>query len=213
MSFGGSVAAMISSMKNNRKLLSQRKTFKDQKKDSRFRIGKALKFKEPSNADLLKIKERIRAKAIRQRRINTVIILVVVLVVSYLGVSFLGKVDDKYREIHTRELEEKEAMLLKIKEENEEEREELIVYFLNHGYECLSQEKYYYAKYYFKQIYDSEKDDYRVALAYTRSYVYDCINNKRECENTKLLIDRLKTKFGDKLEVAELNLLYTEHKY
>lgn len=89
MSFGGSVAAMISSMKNNRKLLSQRKTFKDKASDNHYHQGQALKYKELPEAELNEVKAKIRAKLQLQNRIRVAIAIVLTTGMAYIMLKFV----------------------------------------------------------------------------------------------------------------------------
>ncbi|MBR8533933.1 hypothetical protein KDU71_00040 [Carboxylicivirga sediminis] len=210
MGFEGSVLAMINTLKNNKKLLARRKTFKDRRKEFSYKKGNPLKFKELPEKELNELKVRIKAKLKKERRIKTTVIIVLMMLLVYLSITMFNIINNRTIEKQTRELEQQRIYFEWQEKENAKRKEARIVYYLNKGYGNLSQGNYQDAKYFFYKAKQQDKSDYRVMIGYAKAYVYDCVFNDRECEYIDEILTNLKSKIGTSAEVLELIELYTE---
>jgi len=210
MGFEGSVLAMINTLKNNKKLLARRKTFKDRRKEFRYKKGEPLKFKELPANELNELKASIRAKLKKERRIKLAVITALMMFLGYLSITMFNVVNNRTIEKQTRELEQHRSKIELQQKEEAKRKEARIVYFLNRGYSNLSQDNFRDAKYYFYKARQQDKLDNRVMIGYAKAYVYDCVFNDRECDRVDEIVSNLKRNIGTTPEVIELIDLFAE---
>ncbi len=89
MSFGGSVQGMISSLKSNALPKRRPSILSKENELSASGVKGALKFKEVSETELLKIKQQMRKDAIRQRIRNFIIILPFIVLMIFVLISIV----------------------------------------------------------------------------------------------------------------------------
>jgi hypothetical protein len=204
MSFGGTVLAMIISLRNNAR--PKRKAFEDIK-DFERRIkfsNDPLKFNEASKEDLEKIKQKIRIDAKKYNR--RLVIINVVFGLFFLAFLFfylmkLSQITEDERN-RVRNIEEKELRILNDKYN----------FLINDGYEWIENGNYHNAKYQFKEASKIKPDEFTSIIATLRAYVFDCIENNVKCRTAEHLLTKCLTDYPEDIEVLELARLFDHNK-
>ncbi|PKQ61724.1 hypothetical protein BZG02_14975 [Labilibaculum filiforme] len=203
MSFGGSVQAMISSIKNNARPKNDR--FRSHSKDCIKRPSaiRTLEYKKVTESELKQIKNKIRVKALKEnRKLKLLVLLISIPILGTIYCIAQYKIDD-FQENHR-------IAAIKIQHEIDEikqAKENKILYFLEDGSSWLNKGHYKNAKTQFYNAYKIESDDYRINYANTKVYVLDCIENNVKCVTAERMVKGLKEKYGNKAEIVELELL------
>jgi hypothetical protein len=196
MSFGGSVLAMIISLRNNAR--PKRKFFENYKElDKQIKIkSNKLPVKEIPAEELEIIKGRIRLQA---KRDNTRLlyakwgfIIIVVIFTSLLS----WKLYQVYR------LEEDRAQSKEVEKSRLLNEEFMIL--INDGYDWLNKGNIHNAKFLFKEASGLMPGDYRARVATLRAFVYDCLQNGITCKTTEHLMNQCLNDYPDDKVVIEL---------
>jgi tetratricopeptide (TPR) repeat protein len=204
MSFGGSVLSMITSLKNNARILPKRRTFKERRKDYRYVLSESLKFKELGENELLDLKAKIKKKIRKEQRISTIIRLIVLFLLLIMA-GFL--ISDQFRNYLNRHEEKKRELQIISEKKNQKQAlliENTILFYLNKGNAFLAKEDYYNAKDMYARALEYDTDDYQLLLGYTKAYIYDCVYNDIECDKAIDLLNGVKRKYGITLEIIDL---------
>lgn len=83
----GAIQAMISTFKNNRNLLSKRKSHKEQVEQSPYRVSKPLRYREAEAEELARLKEDLKVKRKAEAVKKTTLLVVLCLLAA--GVMIL----------------------------------------------------------------------------------------------------------------------------
>lgn len=190
-------------------MLSNRKSFKDSKDKLHYKKGKALKYKEPPTAELATIKDKIRNRYKKQRRVAVVVTVAVTALFFFIIVNVFKQVNDN--DILNSKYRKEQEYKSQIAKDESAKSEKKFLYYINKGYQSISQEKYRDAKYYFYKADEINKNDFHVMMGNAKAYVYDCVYN-HHCENVDEILDALGREYGTMAEVQELIELYKEEK-
>ncbi len=198
MSFGGSVQAMIVSLKNNAR--NRASLFKKSKNenDTIHIEQNSLQYKSTSTSDLEKIKNDIRNKAKKEskrQKLLAVLIITPILIVISLMVSY--KID-QYPESKRLEDSKYKKMI---------STEKKLIYILKEGGSFVNRGDYKNAKIVFLKGYRLKPTDFRVNFATANAYVLDCIENENDCDTAAVLVAKLKKKYDDNSQIIHLETL------
>ncbi len=195
MSFGGSVLAMITTLKNNAR---PRKKVFEYKKDHNTSLQHhyELKYKTVSAEKLEAIKSKIRQQADKEERQKMLKIMGFLLLFS--AVAIIGSVTYlKNVESHNKQV----VFNQKMNHEHQRVAQKALAaddfeYYLNYGYRCLEKADYYYAKISFAQARSLDTHNYEANLGLLKAYVKDCTQNQVKCEHAHKLLRYNISKFG-----------------
>lgn len=204
MSFGGTVQAMIISLKNNAR--KRRKAFENWKdgKDIIHKQNKKLVFKKVSDTELDKIKIEISKNAKKERANQIILFFLLIIVSGIIIYIFINKYNEKLRKQELEKQKKYDKELI----EKYQEKEDRIIYHLNIGYEYLNKGELFKAKKQFNNAYNIDDSDFKTLYALAKAFIIDCSENSFDCEGANKVLQILKKKFGNKEETLELeNLL------
>ncbi|WP_461633150.1 hypothetical protein [Labilibaculum euxinus] len=203
MSFGGSVQAMIISIRNNAR--PKKNIFRSRKKDhvNLHSEESSLEYKTVSETELKQIKKKIRANALKENRKLKIWVLIISIPIL-IGIYFIvqNRIDNFHEEKRIEAIEKQKAI-----DEIELAKENKILYLLMDGTKWLNTGQYKNAKTQFYRAYKIEQEDYRINYANAKAYVLDCIENNVRCITAERMLKGLKEKYGDKAEILDLEQL------
>lgn len=174
MSFGGSVAAMVTSLKNNAR---PKRRFEDRFNTHKIELRHAIKDKNLPKIELEKIKLGIRIKLTQQRRKRRITSAIIIVLLSLILLSFISLISGKYNvnfPVANKELKQKEKNKESIRNDNKAQYIVLGEVAINNG-------NYSLAKSYFNKAYIVNSKDREVIISTIKVYVLDCIENNLEC--------------------------------
>ncbi len=203
MIFGGSIQAMIISIKNNAR--PKKNIFRSRKKDhvNLHSEESNLEYKIVSEAELKQIKKKIRANARKEnRRLKICVFLISIPILIAIYFVIQNRIDNFHEEKKIETIAEQKAIT-----EIQQAKEKKISYLLNDGTKWLNKGHYKNAKTQYYKAYQIESEDYRINFANAKAYVLDCIENDTRCITAERLVKGLKEKFGDKPEILDLEQL------
>ncbi len=171
MSFAGTVASMISSLKNNARP-KRRYTERFGKIENHYHIP--LKEKAISNADLDRVKNEIQHKLVARNRKHSFITLSLLSVILFFLIYLLVN-----SALQTKENYRKQEQAYRLEQQRKQEK---IQAYLKEGNKAVDQKDYPLAKRYFNRALFLDDKNYEISLALSRVYLLDCIENNKECE-------------------------------
>ena len=210
MPWGGSVLAMIISLKNNAR--PRKKPFEDQKK-ARKRIGKAnytLRYKKVTPGELEKIKSSIQhsAKKERQKALWLISMLIFVLCSGFVYWSF--KNNETVNERNSRIVIDRLKLNREVENLKSLNPNEQYDYLIECGNGWFNNENYTYAIRHFNNALILKPDEYEADLGLTKSYVYLCSRENQYCSSASLILKTNQEKYGETPGLTELEtLLYS----
>ena len=201
MSFGGSVQAMIVSLKNNAR--NRISLFKKSKNENDIiHIKKnTLTYKTPTTSDLEQIKIDIRIKAKKEskrQKLLAVVIITPILITIFLMVSY--KIDHYPENKRLKDSKYKKMI----------STEKKINYILKEGGSFVNSGNYKQAKTVFFKGHQLKPKDFRINFATANTYVLDCIENEKECDTAAMLVAELKKEYGDNSQITHLEFLINQ---
>lgn len=208
MSFGGSVLAMIMSIKDNARLKTNVHEKWKTDKNYRYRKHKSLEFKKVSKEELAVIIAKNRKKAKRERLTQTILTISLFVSILYIGSKFFTNKGENIIEAIQRRKQEQIDAFNRKKELERRKEEEQLLFLLNDGYKWLNKRHYKNAQKQFYKAYEFKPNDFRVKLANATVYVYQCIETQKNCHIAERLLLELKDDFSNKTEVKELVKYY-----
>ena len=194
MSFGGSVAQMIQSIRNNNLLLQKKTAFTQLKKYEERKLNYKLKFvdKTVSPTELEHIKKQIRTEFLAERkRNNTIIVTVLVSVFLVLGwsVNYLFFTPT--------------PKVVVIDVEAEKESSKQFYFYINDGYSRLKNNEFHNAIYQFELATKARPDDFKANLGLTLALIKKCVVDKEDCDKANKQKAMLLTNFPEKHQEIE----------
>ncbi|WP_334113043.1 hypothetical protein [Paucihalobacter sp.] len=182
----GSIQGMITTLRNNKKLLRSKRMFKKERsflnlKQEYFKAaGGRLAFKEASKEDLLKIRQKI----IQERTKNTVLFsLVAALIFScvfYLSIQFLR---------NERKVEEQQQAA------QFKKQEKLFLKYLIEGDEWFEKGSCYNSIFSYERALEIFPDNYDVNYRIVTVYAVQCEMDYKNCFKAKELLESLFVKY------------------
>lgn len=189
MGFGGSVLAMIQSLRANSRPKHKAYQDWDKAEKRRFHSNLMLVDKKISPEKLQEIKATNKKKInSQQRRTLLYTILVVTILVPIIGVSaFQFFFNTSQKNLHPSELVEENITL----------DPEQLNYLLNSGYEWLNKHHYKNARFQFNRVLEVYPDNKTANFGVTASYVYECKSDTTLRNNASNLLNAYIEKFGE----------------
>lgn len=188
MSFGGTVLAMIQSLKANAR--PKHNAFQDWKKaDGRIiHTDRRIILKSVSPEELEQVKEKIRKNRIAEKNRN---LIKIVLIIAFL-VPFLGFVTYQvfFTSFHAN------INPYRPTQENPVNTTEQITYLLNSGYEWLNKNHYRNARFQFKRVLEIQPNNKTASYGLVATYVYECKIDDSNCEEAKTMLEAYILKNG-----------------
>jgi len=197
MSFGGTVLAMIQSLKLNAR--PKHKAFQDWKKadDRIIHTGRKVFLKSVSTEELAQVKEKIRTKSkAEQKRSFIKIVLIIVVLVPVLGFITYQVL---FTSFHTT------INPYKSTSENPVNTTEQVTYLLNSGYEWLNKNHYRNARFQFKRVLEIQPNNKTASYGLVATYVYECKLDNSNCEEAKTMLEAYILKNGTDQSTEFLN--------
>jgi hypothetical protein len=191
MGWGGSVQAMITSLRNNKNLLPKRKSLyeKDKRKNINYSISEGLNCDIVATEEqLLEIRTRIQKRNKRKKILNSLIITISVMVVLYL--SYLNS--------------QKEVLIQSPEIETIINEQEVYLNYIKYGDTWVEDKKWKAAIYSYQKAVDLAPDDYYAQYRLALAFSYHCAYEKFNCEEGIQLLNELITKFGSNQDLEYL---------
>lgn len=174
MSFGGSVMAMITSLKNNAR---PKRRYEDRFDTRKVHSKTLFKEKQISQQELEKIKAIIRSKLIHQSKTKLIASLIITFLVASVFLVGLFILSGKTKIIiKTANEDLKQKELIK-----EEERNQRLANLTDRGELLLSEGDYEGAKNVFNKAYIIDNKNESTLLGTVKTYLLDCLQNDKEC--------------------------------
>lgn len=194
MSFGGSVAHMIQTIKYNNSLLRKESAFTQLKKYEERKLNYKLKFvdKKISPFELERIKKQIRKDFLAERKRNNIIIvtiLVSVFVVLGWSVNYLFFTPS--------------PKVVTIDVEAEQELNKKFHFYINDGYNRLKNNEFHNAIYQFELAIKTRPSDFKANLGLTLALLKKCAITKEDCDKANKQKAMLVANFPEKQQEIE----------
>lgn len=196
MGFGGSVFAMIQSLRANAR--PKHKAFQNWTKTENriYQTNRKLFAKKVSPEKLAEIKENNKKEIeIEQNRsliIKTATILVLIPLIVLVVFHFFFKTTQENYRPYQAEHVETESVTKQIKD------------LLNSGYEWLNKNHYKNARFQFKRVLEIHPNNKAAIYGLTASYVYECQIDKTNCDKAQQLIKSYVSKFEEDTSIKYL---------
>lgn len=190
MSYGGSVAAMISTLKNNRALLTKRDRY-FRAKTNYLKTSNDLKitYRKATKEELRQVKEKLRVQKKSDKLKTVIFIIVFIPLISFSIYYSLNFFENKMNE---------KQVIIKKKDINK------YLFYINDGDKMFEDKKWNNAIYQYSnalEIFPNEFDvQYRLAQAYT----YKCQHTNEDCFKSDSLINRLTKYFPENKQLQDL---------
>ena len=199
----GSMAHMIISQRNNKKLLRRKRLFekestflsikKEYYKASQGRVD----FKKATPEELKRIRNKVIANRKSEYRIQLIVFCFSILFIGFFTFKIFKSENSKTKAYYNNNME---VELVKKKEK--------YLFFISDGDKWISEENWSNAIFQYKEalkIFPTEFDaNYRLALAYS----YSCQNEQINCEIGEKLTDTLKKQFPNRYEILKLDAIF-----
>jgi len=190
MGGGGSIQGMITALRNNKNLLSKRKSLyeKDKRKNINYSISGGLDCDiEASEEQLQEIRQRIQKRNKRKKIINSLII-----TISLLFVFYLSYLNSKKEVINQSFVVETKA------------KEKTYKNYIQYGDTWMEEKKYNAAIYNYQKAVELAPNDYHAHYRLALANSYNCIYEKLNCSKVNQILNELIEKFGSNHELEYL---------
>lgn len=195
MGGGGSIQGMITSLKNNRKLLRKKRLFRPEKTFLRIKkeyIKSAEGELNLKNATGRQLRD-IRVKVLKRRKKNEFVRIVIF--ISFISVFSLIAYDYIKSSKALNELNEKRELKLK---------SDQYYSLIAEGDEWLKTRKWHNAIFQYKKALVIFPNDYSIHYRLANAYCLRCEDEFKDSNKAKKLLDKLMNQFPDKLELLKL---------
>lgn len=204
MDFGGSIQAMINSLKINAPT-KRRHNFDGSSKQYE-NSGKQLEFKEVSDSDLAKIKGSIKSRIAKERVRAGFIVLVIFLAIG--GAVFWG-INSENKNKVIGDVESVSTIQL-----TDEEKEKVKQECISKGDELFKMGLYGESITQYNKALDYDSTSKSIKISLTRSFVYDCLYNENDCYKTRIRMQMLiRTYPKDNKALELLQMMQDNGKY
>lgn len=196
---GGSALQMIQTIKFNKSLLSNRKSFGELKAYLNRRIERraGLKIKDIDPVKLKGIKAQIRIELQEERRRNTIVvwslivtgILVLLTLVSILySGPFLETDPDELAKVEYNKYKKEKAI---------SDAQNKFDYYITDGYEWLEKNKFHNAIYQFELAVKTRPSDYEANLGLSKALLKQCSIERVNCKEANSQLNSMVSRFGN----------------
>lgn len=201
MGFGGSVLAMIQSLRANAR--PKHHAYQDWDKDEKriFKNKYKLVSKQVSPEKLARLKTKYRKEIERdQKRTQALTILSLVIIIPLLTFgSFQFFFSNSHKNYH--------PYVSEIEKQKTEITTEQINYLLDSGYEWLNKGHYKNARFQFNRVLEVNPSNKDALFAMTASYAYECQKKHTNCEKAKTSLQDYISKFGNDTKTDHLSTI------
>lgn len=199
MGFGGSVLAMIQSLRANAR--PKHHAYQDWDKSEKriFKNKYKLVSKQVSPEKLARLKTKYRKEIERdQKRTQALTILSLVIIIPLLTFgSFQFFFSNSQKNYH--------PYVSEIEKQKTEITTEQINYLLDSGYEWLNKGHYKNARFQFNRILEVNPSNKDALFGMTASYIYECQKKQTNCEKAKTSLQDYISKFGNDTKTDHLS--------
>ena len=202
----GSMAYMIASLRDNKRLLRRKRLFEKERtflniKKEYYKASQGrIDFKKASPTELKKIREKVIANRKSENRTK--------LIVFCFSFFFIGIIISKIIEVENNRANMYNESNLEIEWI---EKTEKYLFFITDGDKWIQNKNWNNAVFQYKEalkIFPDEYDaNYRLVLAYS----YLCQNKNLECKKGEKLVQKLKKQFPDKNEILEIETIFKQN--
>ncbi len=204
MSFGGSVSAMITSLKNNAR---PKRSFQGRFNHEHGAFKTAITSKDISQAELKQIKSDFRKRIKTEQRQQVFKISIICSLITIFLVAGIIIASKTYKiSISAANQATKEKELKK-----ESDRNLVILEFISKGNSAISRQDYTNAKFFINKAYVTDNNSKIALLNNAKVYILDCLENDSECELCKYYVDLSVERFGLKEVSRNLPDLMNEY--
>lgn len=211
MAGGGSILAMIQSLKFNKHHLKSKRMFNKEKSFMGLNTEdihishQPLKFKKATEAELAALRSKVKQEEKQQRiyiliGVGMLVFLAVFLVFQYSG--HIKKVEAYEAEYGT--LEEQTQL------KEQEKRENAYNFYMDSGDVYLAKRKYHNAYFQYNLAHDIYFDDYYSFYKKTYALCLQCTMEQKDCNKAKELVDDMLVDYPANPEVLKLKELLGE---
>jgi hypothetical protein len=201
MGFGGSVLAMIQSLRANAR--PKHHAYQDWDKSEKriFKNKYKLVSKQVSPEKLARLKTKYRKEIERdQKRTQALTILSLVIIIPLLTFgSFQFFFSNSQKNYH--------PYVSEIEKQKTEITTEQINYLLDSGYEWLNKGHYKNARFQFNRILEVNPSNKDALFGMTASYIYECQKKQTNCEKAKTSLQDYISKFGNDTKTDHLSTI------
>lgn len=203
MTYFGTVAHMINSLKYNNSLLKRPKAFSKLKKyiQQQTDYHKKIQLKEVDAEELKRIKAEVKRKLQAERRRNDFILISIALttfvsigLILYMTV-LIPRPEYRYSDSYSKALEEKVREEKKAREKFE--------YYITDGYKWLKKNDFYNALYQFELAVKNQPDNFDANLGLTLTLLKKCHFTNEDCERADKQLDIVLNKFIESPQLSE----------
>lgn len=201
MSFGGSVLAMIQSLRANAR--PRHSVFEDLENAEKriYHTNRKLVDKQVSPEELERIKLKLKRNIEKERKKSLIIVpVIIILMIPILG--FIG-----YRFLFDTRVAQIPAFHQPSPEKIEADQ---INYLLNSGFEWLQKNHYKNARFQFNRVLESEPENNLAIYGLTASYVFECKIDHSNCEEARKMLSIYISKNGENESSDYLNEMLQE---
>lgn len=211
MSFGGSVLAMIVTLKNNAR--ARRKAFEYiESKETSIHSHYSLKYKKVSKEKLSGIKNRIRSTIDKENKKSLLLTLLIIFIPSLLAIGGIIRYTNNIKE-HNAIVAQNRKERLQFEKENTIRLDASdLNYFITNGNKWLENKNYHRAKIQFYNALKTNPDNYEAFYGLTKAYVYHCEEHNEKCDEASIIVKNAIHKFGENPELHALKSKVTLRK-
>ena len=189
MSFGGSVLAMIQSLRANARPKHRVYDALEKAEERRFGVNKKLWSKSVSPEELARIKAKFKKKITTEQHRSTIItifsVIILIPLILFTGFEFFFNAGQKQEQARQTVLAEEKIDL------------EQINYLLNSGYEWLNKKHYKNARFQFNRVLELQPENKTAKYGMAASYVYQCEIDSSGCDEAEKLLNAYIEDYGE----------------
>ena len=201
MGFGGSVLAMIQSLRANARPKHHAYQVWDKSEKRIFKNKYKLVSKQVSPEKLARLKAKYRKKIERdQKRTQTITIVSLIIIIPMITFGiFQFFFSNSQRNYH--------PYVSEAEKQRTEITPEQINYLLHSGYEWLNKSHYKNARFQFNRVLEVNPGNKDALFGMAASYVYECQKEHTNCEKAKNLLQDYISKFGNDTKTDHLSTI------
>lgn len=202
MSFGGSVLAMIQSLRANARPKHSVYDSWEKAENRRFGVNKKLWSKSVSPEELDRIKTKFRKKIESEQRRSTMLVIfsvvIIIPLIVFVGFNFFYKASQQASENYLKNTEETVSVT------------EQINSLLNSGYEWLDKNHYKNARFQFNRVLEIQPGNQSATYGLVATFVYECKIAKTNCDKAEELMTAYSLKYGEDHSIEYLKKMLND---
>lgn len=201
----GSMAYMIASLRNNKRLLRRKRLFEKERtflniKKEYYKASQGkVDLKKATPKELKKIRDKVLANRRSENRTQFTVLCFLILIIGFGAFKFFKAEKNKFK-TYNNDSERVESA----------EKIEKYMFFIADGDKWIQKKHWNNAVFQYREalsVFPNEYDaNYRLSLAYS----YLCQNKNVNCKEGKKLISKLKKQFPNKNEILEIEVIFDQ---